>query len=127
MNWTKIIAAGAMLATLTFSATAPAGAAGKGASHGAPSVHATRNSVRHASMANQSWRRANNRRFFTTTFPYGYAGYGGYGNAVYMNPDEADWAEQWQSLYQDNDGPYAVAAHGGNPLGGARIWEIPEK
>ena len=52
--------------------------------------------------------RQNNRRFFTSFqgFPYGYGGYG-YGNTVYQNPDEADWAEQWQSLYEDNHGAYA--------------------
>jgi len=131
MNCTKLIAAAAMLATLTFGITASAGAAGKKAGR-ATSVHATGKSSRSGRMANQSWRRMNNRRFFSNfqSYPYGYGyGYGGYGygNAVYLNPDEADWAEQWQSLYEDNDGPYARSAHEGNPLGGARIWEIPEK
>jgi hypothetical protein len=128
MNCTKLIAASAILATLTFGITVPAGAAGRKAGHGAASVHAAASSFRGGNMGNQSWRR-NNRRFTTfQSFPYGYGyGYGGYGNAVYLNPDEADWSEQWQSLYQDNDGPYARSAHEGNPLGGARIWEIPEK
>jgi hypothetical protein len=67
-----------------------------------------------------------NRRFFRqnlSAFPY--YGYG-YGNQVYLNPDEADWAEQWRSLSEDNDGPYARSAFEGNPQGKARMWEFPE-
>jgi hypothetical protein len=56
---------------------------------------------------------------------YGY-GYGGYGNDVYENYDEADWGEQWSSLYEDNDGPYARSTME-NPPGRARIWEIKDK
>jgi hypothetical protein len=44
---------------------------------------------------------------------------------VYQNPDEADWAEQWQSLYQDNHGAYAKSTLE-NPQGGARMWEFPQ-
>jgi len=71
--------------------------------------------------------RANNRRFLRPYYPYGYSGYGGYGygNQVYLNPDEADWAEQWRSLRQENNGPYARSTWG-NPQGEARIWEFPD-
>ena len=65
--------------------------------------------------------RANNRRFFR---PYPYYGYG-YGNQAYLNPDEADWAEQWRSLREENNGPYARSTWG-NPQGEARIWEFPD-
>ncbi len=71
--------------------------------------------------------RANsNRRFFRTYSPYGY-GYGGYGygNQAYLNPDEADWAEQWRSLREENKGPYARSTWG-NPQGEARMWEFPD-
>jgi hypothetical protein len=71
--------------------------------------------------------RANNRRFFRPYSPYGY-GYGGgygYGNQVYLNPDEADWAEQWRSLRDENNGPYARSTYG-NPQGEARMWEFPD-
>ena len=68
--------------------------------------------------------RANNRRFFRPYYPYYGYGYG-YGNQVYLNPDEADWAEQWGSLRQENSGPYARSTWG-NPQGEARMWEIPD-
>lgn len=68
----------------------------------------------------------NNRRFATSFgFPSGYGGYG-YGNTVYQNPDEADWAEQWQSLYEDNHGAYAKSTLE-NPQGSARMWTFPEE
>jgi len=68
-----------------------------------------------------------NGRFFGQAYPYGY-GYGGYGygNQVYLNPDEADWAEEWRSLREDNDGPYAKSTFEGNPQGPARMWEFPD-
>ena len=72
--------------------------------------------------------RANNRQFYRPYYsPYGY-GYGGgygYGNQVYLNPDEADWAEQWRSLRDENNGPYARSTYG-NPQGEARMWEFPD-
>lgn len=73
----------------------------------------------------QSFLRSSNRRFSRTNFSY-YPNYGyGYGNAIVQNPDEADWAEQWSSLREDNDGPYARSTYG-NPPGEARMWEFPE-
>ena len=41
--------------------------------------------------------RQHNRQVFTSFQGFGY----GYGNTVYQNPDEADWAEQRQSLHKD--------------------------
>ncbi len=96
----------------------------------APSAHTANYAVHGAGVGSRAGVRAGNRRFFNQYpyySPYGY-GYGyGYGNQVYLNPDEADWAEQWGSLYQDNNGPYARAAARGNPPGPSRIWEIPDK
>ena len=97
----------------------PASAAGRGhAAAAARGVGSTRNGA---------WMRQNNRRFVTSFggFGYGYGGYG-YGNTVYQNPDEADWAEQWQSLYEDNHGAYAKSTLE-NPQGAARMWEFPEE
>ncbi len=98
----------------------PASAAGRGgrAAAAARGVGSTRNGA---------WMRQNNRRFVTSFggFGYGYGGYG-YGNTVYQNPDEADWAAQWQSLYVDNHGAYAKSTLE-NPQGAARMWEFPEQ
>ena len=95
----------------------PASAAGRG--HAAAAA-------RGVSTRNGAWMRQNNRRFATTFgFPYGYGGYG-YGSTVYQNPDEADWAEEWQSLYEDNHGAYAKSTLE-NPQGTARMWEFPEE
>ncbi len=95
----------------------PASAAGRGHAAAAARGVGTRNGA---------WKRQNNRRFATSFgFPYGYGGYG-YGNTVYQNPDEADWAEEWQSLYEDNHGAYAKSTLE-NPQGSARMWEFPEE
>jgi hypothetical protein len=86
----------------------PASAAGRGG-RAAATARGVGNANHFAGTGNGSWMRQhnNNRRFATSFgFPSGYGGYG-YGNTVYQNPDEADWAEQWQSLYQDNHGAYA--------------------
>ncbi len=71
--------------------------------------------------------RQRNRGFspFDQFFPY-FPYYPYYGNAIVENPDEADWAEQWGSLYEDNDGPYARSTRE-NPPGEARMWEFPEE
>ncbi len=68
--------------------------------------------------------RQRNRRFASSFQPYPY--YPSYGNVIYQNPDEADWGEQWTSLYEDNDGPYARSTRE-NPPGAARTWEFLEK
>jgi hypothetical protein len=66
-----------------------------------------------------------NRRFLNNSFQsLGYYPY--YGNVISENPDEADWSEQWVSLYEDNDGPYARSTRE-NPQGQARMWEFPEE
>jgi hypothetical protein len=104
----------------------PASAAGRGG-HAAAAARGVGNANHFAGTGNGSWMRQhnNNRRFATSFgFPSGYGGYG-YGNTVYQNPDEADWAEQWQSLYQDNHGAYAKSTLE-NPQGGARMWEFPQ-
>ena len=75
-------------------------------------------------LTSTSWAllRANNRRFFRPYYPY--YGYG-YGNQIVLNPDEADWAEQWRSLREENNGPYSRSTWG-NPEGEARMWEFPD-
>jgi len=108
--------------TIAFAGSASAGsgkAAGRGGSgHSAGSIAGAR--------ANTG--RQGNRRFFRQNFSaFPFNGYGyGYGNQVYLNPDEADWAEQWRSLSEDNDGPYAKSTFEGNPQGKARMWEFSE-
>lgn len=114
----------AVFAVLTLAIAGPASAgsgkaAGRGGSgHSADSIAGAR-----ANMGRQG-----NRRFFRQNFSaFPFNGYGyGYGNQVYLNPDEADWAEQWRSLSEDNDGPYARSTFEGNPQGEARMWEFPD-
>src|SRR5277367_1376224 len=68
----------------------PASAAGRGG-HAAAAARGVGSANRFGN--NGSWMRQHNRRFVTSFGGFGY----GYGNTVYQNPDEADWAEQWQS------------------------------
>jgi hypothetical protein len=124
-----------LLVTVVFAAMAlalagPVLANGANGANRASSVRGANYAARNGTMGNRAGMRAGNRRFFNNQFPYyspyGY-GYGyGYGNQVYLNPDEADWSEQWGSLYQDNNGPYARSAQRGNPLGPSRVWDIPD-
>ncbi len=112
-------------ATIAFAGPASAGS-GRGAGHASAARSEGNIGGARAEMGHQSSFRGRNRRFFNQGFaPFGYGGYG-YGNQVYLNPDEADWAEQWQSLSEDNDGPYAKSTFEGNPQGSARMWEFPE-
>jgi hypothetical protein len=67
-----------------------------------------------------------NRRFFHSVQTFPYYPYNGYGNGFVLNSDEADWAEQWQSVREDNDGPYARSVRE-NPPGEARMWVFPDK
>lgn len=69
--------------------------------------------------------RQRNRRFSRTYQNYPYYPYG-YGNGFVQNPDEADWSEQWASVREDSDGPYARSTRE-NPPGKARMWVIPDK
>jgi hypothetical protein len=102
----------------------PASAAGRGG-RAAAAARGVGSANHFAGTGNGVWMRQHNRRFATSFgFPSGYGGYG-YGNTVYQNPDEADWAEQWQSLYEDNHGAYAKSTLE-NPQGGARMWEFPQ-
>jgi hypothetical protein len=126
-NMKSIAAAMFVATTLAFAGIASAAGGNRGGGHAASAHVASRSAVR-AGMANQSGTRFRNRRFFTTNqgFPfYGYGGYG-YGNQIVQNPDEADWSEQWTSLYEDNDGPYARSTTE-NPQGPARMWEFNDK
>src|SRR5271170_6841137 len=100
----------------------PASAAGKGGHAAARGVGSAN---RIAGTGNGAWMRQQNRRFITSFGGFGYGGYG-YGNTVYQNPDEADWAEQWQSLYEDNHGAYAKSTLE-NPQGSARMWTFPQE
>ena len=119
----------AMLAAVALAVAGPAFAgSGKGAGHASSARSAGSVAGARANTSRQTNWRVSNRRFFRQNFsPFQSFGYGyGYGNQVYLNPDEADWAEQWRSLGEDNDGPYARSTFEGNPQGRARIWEFPE-
>ena len=128
MKQTKLLIT-AVFAAMAIALAGPVLANGGNGASRASSVRGTNYAARNGGMGNRAAMRAGNRRFFNQYpyySPYGY-GYGyGYGNQVYLNPDEADWGEQWGSLYQDNNGPYARSAERGNPLGPSRIWDIPD-
>jgi hypothetical protein len=133
MKATKMLAFG-MLAAMTLAIAGPACAGSGKAAARASSVRSEGTAATPASsvagpagVQQLTAARANNRQFFRPYYPSGYGGYGGYGygNQVYLNPDEADWAEQWRSLRQENNGPYARSTWG-NPQGEARIWEFPD-
>lgn len=121
MKATKLIAA-AMCAAM---ALAIAGRAGAGPSKDTARATSAR-AASHGAHQAATWSRAGlrNRRLSSSyqSFPY----YPYYGNAIIENSDEADWGEQWSSLYEDNDGPYARSTWE-NPPGQARMWEFPEK
>jgi hypothetical protein len=124
MKANKVIAFG-MFAAMTLAVAGPVCAgSGKAAVHAssASSVRSAGNVATPAGVQQLAPLRANNRRFFRPYYPY--YGYG-YGNQAYLNPDEADWAEQWRSLRAENNGPYARSTWG-NPQGEARIWEFPD-
>jgi hypothetical protein len=115
MKGTKLIASTLLAITLAI-----AGPAGAGVKAGAGHAAAARVPNRAAYRAGL---RQRNQRFLqsTSAFPY----YPYYGNVISQNPDEADWAEQWTSLSEDNDGPYAKSIKE-NPLGTARMWVFPD-
>ncbi|MFZ2060643.1 MAG: hypothetical protein WAU82_06500 [Candidatus Binatus sp.] len=117
----------AMFAAVTLAVAGPVYAgSGKGAGHASAARSAGSVGGARAEMGRQSSFRGRNRRFLSQSFAsFGYGGYG-YGNQVYLNPDEADWGEQWQSLREDNDGPYAKSTFEGNPQGEARMWVFSE-
>jgi hypothetical protein len=123
MKATKLIAA-AIFATMALAIAGPAGAAGGhgGGGHGA--AHAASHGAFHAGMGHRTGMRQGSRVFSGRfqNFPY----YPYYGNEIYENYDEADWGEQWTSLREDNDGPYARSTRE-NPPGEARMWEFKEK
>ncbi len=105
---------------------------GHGRGHGGSGHGAGRGAIR-GGMGFRAGLRQGNRRFSSTYayspyYPYGngYYGNGYYGNGIFENSDEADWGEQWTSVSEDNDGPYARSTRE-NPPGVARTWEIPEK
>jgi hypothetical protein len=115
-----------MFAVVTFAIAGPVCAGnGRGAGRAISARSAGRVAGARANMSRKANFRTNNRRFFSQNFSafpsYGY----GYGNQVYLNPDEADWSEQWTSLREENDGPYARSTWE-NPQGQARMWVFPE-
>ncbi len=120
MKSTQLIAV-AMFGTLVLAIAGSAGAAQGHGNHRAAAARFASNTNARASLAGL---RQRNRQFSSSfqSFPY----YPSYGSAVYLNPDEADWSEQWTSLYEDNDGPYARSTLENAP-GQARMWEFPEK
>ena len=134
MKATKLIAV-AMFAAMAL-AIVIAGSAGAAGGHGsghASSAHAASHGAGHAGMGYRQGLGQRNRRFpgsygYFPYYPYYGYGYGNgyYGNAIIENSDEADWGEQWTSLYEDNDGPYARSTRENAP-GQARMWEFPEK
>src|SRR5271163_4107939 len=111
MKHTKSVAV-AVFAAITLAIAGSAGAGGQNAT----AAH----SANHGAFTNQAGMRSRNRRFFNSNSAFPYYGYG---NAIVLNPDEADWQEQWLSLYEDNDGPYARSTRE-NPPGEARMWEF---
>ncbi len=123
MKSTKLIAV-AMFAAMALAIAGRADAAGRNGNHRAGAAHTAFNAAHHAGMWYPTGARQRNRRFASASqsFPY----YPYYGNAVYQNSDEADWGEQWTSLYEDNDGPYARSTRE-NPPGAARTWEFLDK
>jgi len=114
MKGTKSIAP--MLLAVTLAIAGPAGAGVKNGSGHVTSAHVS-------SRAANANRRQRNARFFQSNSGFPYFPY--YGNVISQNPDEADWAEQWTSLSEDNDGPYAKSIKE-NPQGEARMWEFPD-
>jgi hypothetical protein len=127
MKAANLIATALLVAeTLAFVGVAVA-AGGSGGAR-ATSAHPAGRAAHHTSTWNRSGMRQRNRRFSGAYQYPNYANYGygyGYGSQIIQNPDEADWAEQWSSLYEDNDGPYARSTRE-NPLGRVRMWEFPE-
>jgi hypothetical protein len=106
---------------LAFAGSVCAGAKGGGA-HGA-SAHA----AGHAGSRNGMRNRWGFRRGLVNgAFGSSYYGYGGYGNQIVENDDEADWSEQWASIYEDNDGPYARSTRE-TSSGPARMWVFTDK
>ncbi|MGB8414317.1 MAG: hypothetical protein WCE23_15985 [Candidatus Binatus sp.] len=135
MKATKLITV-AMFAAMLF-AIAGRASAGTGAGHGgghASSAHSASHAAHRAGMGSRAGMSQRNRRFSSTYansgyYPYfgnGYYGNGYWGNGYYGNADEADWSEEWTSLSEDNDGPYARSTRE-NPQGQARMWEFPDK
>ncbi len=128
----------AMFAAMALAIAGPSNGAGaaNGAAHAtsahSASAHSASHGAHHAATANragQSQGHHRSSRYYPYYPYYPYYGYGygyGYGNTVVENSDEADWGEQWSSLYEDNDGPYARSTLE-NPPGRARTWEIPDK
>ncbi|MGA3229773.1 MAG: hypothetical protein ABSD51_07510 [Candidatus Binatus sp.] len=130
MKATKLIAV-AMFAALALAIAGSAGAAGGHGSGHASSARAASHGAGHAGMGYRAGMRQGrfpgSYRYFPYYPYYGYGyGNGYYGNAIVENADEADWGEQWTSLYEDNDGPYARSTRENAP-GQARMWEFPEK
>jgi|ERR1019366_7025346 hypothetical protein len=133
MKATKLITV-AMFAAMLF-VIAGRASAGTGAGHGgghASSAHSASHATHSSGMGHGAGLSQRNRRFSSTYAypPYyygnGYYGNGYWGNGYYGNADEADWSEQWTSLSEDNDGPYARSTRE-NPQGQARMWEFPDK
>ena len=127
MKATTLISA-AICAAMAFAIAGPAGAAQAKGTARMVSARPASHAANHVGIGHRTGLRSRNRQFFGfSQYPYyGYGNYGYYGNQIVENPDEADWAEQWASLYEDNDGPYARSTREPAP-GRARMWEIPEK
>jgi hypothetical protein len=118
-----------MFAAIALAIAGRAGAAGGHGSGHASSARSASHGAYHAGMGFRTGLRQRNRGFSRSfqNFPY-YPYYGNpyYGNGIVENSDEADWGEQWTSLREDNDGPYARSTRE-NPPGEARMWEFKDK
>ncbi len=128
MKATKLI----VVAVFAVMALAIAGRASAGGGHGGGhggSGHAAGRGAIRGGMGFRGGLSQRN-RLFSSSYGYSpyypYYGYGYFGNGIFENSDEADWGEQWTSLSEDNDGPYARSTRE-NPPGVARMWELPEK
>jgi hypothetical protein len=121
MKSTKLIAT-ATFAVIVFAFAGSVRAGGKSGGHGA-SAHAAGHGGLRNGMGN---RRGFRRGLVNGSFGSSSFGYGGYGNEIVQNDDEADWSEQWASLYEDNDGPYARSTRE-TSSGPARMWVFTDK
>jgi hypothetical protein len=124
MKGTKLIAT-AMFAVIVLAFAGTVRAGGKGGGHGASAYAAGHGGSRAGRGNRWGFRRGLPNGSFGPSY-YGYGGYGGYGNEIVQNDDEADWSEQWASLYEDNDGPYARSTRE-TSSGPARMWVFTDK
>jgi hypothetical protein len=120
MKWTKLLAA-AIFASFTLTVASHANAQrARGAAGSAGRAGAARSAAMGRHGGSSLGRRAGlrNGRYYPY-YPYGY----GYPPYIGVLEDGDTWSDQWASLYEDNDGPYAQSTRP-RQTGPSRIWEI---